>query len=150
MLYEVGNIGTVQDFVPCLRYKELLGDGPKGHEVRTLYRRCAYGTYCNRKGVVLKERRLAETFLRWFEVWNTQYALDTAYSWWETLGSSFKPKHRVYRVPGFLSSRTKWVPPPHPQDSVAPPIWVPRGVTHSLAREGVEGPKSDSGALGIL
>ncbi len=29
--------------------------------------------------------------------------------------------HRVYRVPGFLSSRPNWVPPT-PQASVAPPL----------------------------
>ncbi len=46
--------------------------------------------------------------------------------------------HRVYRVPGFLSSRPNWVPLPfHPQESTAtlPPLWGPRG-THSFAGEG--------------
>jgi hypothetical protein len=36
--------------------------------------------------------------------------------------------HRVDIVPGFLSSRPNWLPPPlHPQASVAPPPLVPRG-----------------------
>ncbi len=44
--------------------------------------------------------------------------------------------HRVDRVPGFLSSRPNWIPPPpHSQASVAPP----------LAWEGVGGPNSDEG-----
>ncbi len=37
-------------------------------------------------------------------------------------------EHRVFRVPGFLSSRPNWVPPSrHPQASVAPPLWVQGG-----------------------
>jgi hypothetical protein len=48
--------------------------------------------------------------------------------------------HRVYRVPGFLSSLQNWLPPPpHPPASVAPPPLVPGG-THSLAGEGVGEP----------
>jgi hypothetical protein len=51
--------------------------------------------------------------------------------------------HRVYRVPGFLSSRPNWVPPlPHPQASVASPPLGPRGEKNSLAGKG-GGPKSD-------
>jgi hypothetical protein len=41
-------------------------------------------------------------------------------------------KHRVDKVPGFLSSRPNWVhPPPHPQSSVAPPPppWLGGGGT---------------------
>jgi hypothetical protein len=41
-------------------------------------------------------------------------------------GFFFQLSHRgqrVYRVPGLLSSRPNWVPPPpHPQESVAPPF----------------------------
>jgi hypothetical protein len=37
------------------------------------------------------------------------------------------PTHRVYRVPGFLSSCPNWVlPSPHPQASVAPPPPFPK------------------------
>jgi hypothetical protein len=46
--------------------------------------------------------------------------------------------HRVYRVPGFLSSRPNWVPPPPlPLGSVAPSPFGSEGETHSLAGEGV-------------
>jgi hypothetical protein len=56
---------------------------------------------------------------------------------------NFSHDHRVYRVPGFLSSRPNWLPPPiHPQASIAfspPPPLVPGGGTHSLAGEGTGG-----------
>ncbi len=47
-------------------------------------------------------------------------------------------KHRVDRVPGFLFSRPKWLPPVlHPQAGVAPPPFVSKGRrTHSLGGEG--------------
>ncbi len=50
-------------------------------------------------------------------------------------------KHRVHRM------RPNWVPPPpQPQASAAPPPPLdPREETHSLAGEGVGGPKSDEG-----
>jgi hypothetical protein len=39
------------------------------------------------------------------------------------------------RVPGFLSSHPNWVkPPPHPQESVAPHLWV-QGGRHTRLRE---------------
>ncbi len=47
--------------------------------------------------------------------------------------------HRVYRVPGFLSSRPNWVPPPPSaarQCCSLSPL-CPRGEAHSLAGEGV-------------
>jgi hypothetical protein len=45
--------------------------------------------------------------------------------------------HRVGRVPGFLSSRPNWLPPPpHSHVSVAPLPLVLGGGTHSLAGEG--------------
>jgi hypothetical protein len=57
---------------------------------------------------------------------------------------------RVYRVPGLLSSRPNWVPPPpHLQESVVPPPLDPRGETHSLS-EGVEGINSDDGAYTLV
>jgi hypothetical protein len=50
-------------------------------------------------------------------------------------------EHRVYREPGFLSSRPNGVPSlPHPPGSVAPP---PFGVQGGSGREGVGGPNSD-------
>jgi hypothetical protein len=50
-------------------------------------------------------------------------------------------KHRVKRVPGFLSS-PNWVPQvPHPQASVAPrPPLGSRGETHLLTKEGMGDP----------
>jgi hypothetical protein len=55
---------------------------------------------------------------------------------------------RVYRVPGFLSSRPNWVP--HKQANVAPPFWVQEGVTHSLAGEQeLGGPNSRDSHAGI-
>jgi hypothetical protein len=63
---------------------------------------------------------------------------------------------RVDGVPGFLSSRPNWLPPPpHPQVSVAPPFG-PRGRgTYSLGGEGVGGSQfvrrdRHSGTLGIV
>jgi hypothetical protein len=55
--------------------------------------------------------------------------------------------HRVFRVPGFLSSRPNWGPqPPHPQESVAPPPFESKGGdTPCLAEEGAGGPNSDDG-----
>jgi hypothetical protein len=62
-------------------------------------------------------------------------------------------KQRVYRVPGFLSSRPNWLPPPpHPQSS----IWFPGGGggVHSLAVERVGEPirtkERHSGTQGIV
>jgi hypothetical protein len=47
---------------------------------------------------------------------------------------------REYRVPGILSSRPNWVPPPpHQQGSVDPSPLDPRKETHSFAGEGVRG-----------
>ncbi len=47
------------------------------------------------------------------------------------------------KVSGFVSSRLNWVPPPpHPQESVAPPSFRPKGETHSLAGEGLGGTQS--------
>jgi hypothetical protein len=52
-------------------------------------------------------------------------------------------RHRVDRVSRFLFSRPNWVRPlPHPQASVSP-LWFGGGGVHSLAGEGVGGPKSD-------
>jgi hypothetical protein len=55
--------------------------------------------------------------------------------------------HRIYRVPGFLSSRPNWLlPPPHQPTSGTPPPLVPRGGgAHSLAEEGAEGANSVEG-----
>jgi hypothetical protein len=54
-------------------------------------------------------------------------------------------EHRVYRVPGFLSSRPKWVPHPFIRKGLLLlPTLRPRGEgVHSLAGEGVGGPNSD-------
>jgi hypothetical protein len=52
-------------------------------------------------------------------------------------------KDRVYRVPGFPSSRPNWVRPPSPAGECCPPL-IPGG-THSLTGEGVGGPSSDEG-----
>ncbi len=57
--------------------------------------------------------------------------------------------HKVYRVPGFLSSLQNWLPPPpHPQASVAP-LWF-QGGTHSLAGERVGGANSDEGTDNLV
>ncbi len=57
--------------------------------------------------------------------------------------------HRVYRVPGFLSSQLDWVPPPsHPQGSVASLPLGPRGGDILACWEG-GGPNSDEG-IGTL
>ncbi len=46
----------------------------------------------------------------------------------DTKATVFRVGHRVYRVPGFFSSRPNWVPPnPHPQGSVLLPPLGPRG-----------------------
>jgi hypothetical protein len=52
--------------------------------------------------------------------------------------------HRVYRVPGFLSSRPNWVPHPLTRECCSPPL-DPSEETHSLAGEGLAGPNSDEG-----
>ncbi len=46
---------------------------------------------------------------------------------------------------GFLSCRPNWVLPPHPQESVAPPLWVRGGDTLALRGKGSEGSQSDDG-----
>jgi hypothetical protein len=47
------------------------------------------------------------------------------------------PQSRQDRVPGFLSSRPNWLPPPpHPQASVAPAFGSRGGGTHSLPGDG--------------
>jgi hypothetical protein len=51
--------------------------------------------------------------------------------------------HRVYRVPARLSVQSSELGP-HTRKRVLPPLG-PRGETHSLAREGLSGPKSDEG-----
>jgi hypothetical protein len=49
-------------------------------------------------------------------------------------------------VPGFLSNRPNWVPPPPRQkESVAPPPFGSRGETHLLAGGGLGGLNSDEG-----
>ncbi len=63
------------------------------------------------------------------------------------MGNSCKlPKHRVYKVPGFLYSRPNAIPPPpHPHDSVAPlPFGSKRGDTFPCVGGG-GGPNSDDG-----
>ncbi len=63
-----------------------------------------------------------------------------------TIGKIYGILHRVYSVPGFLSSRPNWVPPPptpHPQASVSPP--GSKGETHSIAGDGVGEPSSNKG-----
>ncbi len=48
-----------------------------------------------------------------------------------------KYTHRVYEVPGFLSSRPHWLPPPFtPQRVLSSLSLVPRGETHSLGERG--------------
>ncbi len=50
-------------------------------------------------------------------------------------------QHRAYRVPGFLSSRPNWLPPPlHPQAGVAPPPGSRGGDTLDCGRGGVGEP----------
>ncbi len=45
--------------------------------------------------------------------------------------------HRVNRMPGFLSSRPNRIPPPpHPQASIAPLLWVQGGRHTRLRRRG--------------
>jgi hypothetical protein len=58
--------------------------------------------------------------------------------------------HRVYRVPGFLSSRLSSLPP-HPHASIAnpPPPLVPGG-THSLAGEGAGGANPDKETANLV
>ncbi len=56
--------------------------------------------------------------------------------------------HRVYRVPGLLSSRLNWLPPPpHPQASVALPLgsWEGGGGNTLACRRGGGGSHSDEG-----
>jgi hypothetical protein len=50
-------------------------------------------------------------------------------------------------MPGFLSSRPNWLPPPsYPHTSVAPPLfWFGGRGGHSLAGEGAGGANSDEG-----
>jgi hypothetical protein len=49
-------------------------------------------------------------------------------------------------VPGFLSSRPNWVPPPpHPQGSYDSPLWVQGGRHTRLWGMGWRGPNSDEG-----
>ncbi len=50
--------------------------------------------------------------------------------------------HRVYRVPGFLSSRPNGVPTPLTHKRVLLPLWVQGGI-HTHLGEGVGGPNSD-------
>jgi hypothetical protein len=52
--------------------------------------------------------------------------------------------HRVFRMPGFLSSRPNWVPPnpPPARECCSSPLWV-QGGTDSLEGEGVGEPNSD-------
>ncbi len=51
-------------------------------------------------------------------------------------------QRREYRVPGILSSRPNWAPPPpHPQGSVAPPPFGSHWRTHSLGGGGGGGDK---------
>ncbi len=52
---------------------------------------------------------------------NLGWLFFEAFKYWKCFN------YRVYRVPGFLSSRPNWVPPPHMQASVAPPLWVQGG-----------------------
>ncbi len=68
--------------------------------------------------------------------------------------SKYSHIHRVYRVPGFLSSRPNWVPPPSlTSKRVYRPSLDPRR-EHSLAGGGVGDPiptlARHSGTLGIL
>ncbi len=58
--------------------------------------------------------------------------------------------HRVDRVPGFLSSRPNWLPPPpQPQASVASRPLVPGRGGHTRLREkGVEEPVQTKGHSG--
>jgi hypothetical protein len=55
--------------------------------------------------------------------------------------------HRVYRAPGFLSSRPNWIPLTTSTASECyPPSFGSKGETHSLAGEGVGGgPNSNEG-----
>jgi hypothetical protein len=48
--------------------------------------------------------------------------------------------HRVYWVPGFLSSRPNWVPHPLTHKQVLLPTLGPKGETHSLEGKGVGDP----------
>ncbi len=59
--------------------------------------------------------------------------------------------YRVYRVPGFLSSRPNWLLTTlHPQASVAPPFGSIGGAAHSLAGEGPIRRDGHSSTLGIV
>ncbi len=56
--------------------------------------------------------------------------------------------HRVHRVPGFLSSRPNWLPPPFTHKRVLPPpppLLVSGGGAHSLAGKGAGRAHSDEG-----
>jgi hypothetical protein len=58
---------------------------------------------------------------------------------------------RLYRVPSGLSFQSSALcPPPLPQGSVVPLSLGPRGETHSIVGEGVEGPKSDEGRATLV
>ncbi len=64
-------------------------------------------------------------------------------------GERMRMKHRVYRVPGFPSSRPNWVlltTPSPASDCCSHPPLGPRGEIHLLAGEGMGGPNSDEGA----
>ncbi len=51
------------------------------------------------------------------------------------INSRYGWEHRVYRVPGFLSSRPNWLPRPRARKRVLPPPPLVPGGTHSLAGE---------------
>ncbi len=64
-----------------------------------------------------------------------------------TIGKIYGILHRVYRVPGFLSSRPDWVHPP-PQPLTRKRVFLPpgsKGETNSLAGDAVGEPSSDEG-----
>ncbi len=69
----------------------------------------------------------------------------------ESLSGSVSPYHRLYGVPGFLSSRPNWVPLPHPQESVALPLWVQGGKHTGGGGGGVGGgPIADQGPAPVV
>jgi hypothetical protein len=58
--------------------------------------------------------------------------------------------HRVYRVPGFLSSRQNWLSPPsHRKRVLPPPHWFQGGDTLACGRGG-GGANSDEGTDALV
>jgi hypothetical protein len=72
----------------------------------------------------------------------------------DTIVGLYVELYRVHRVPGFLSSRPKWLPRPLTRKLVLPPRPLPsggRGVGwHIRLREGGGGANSDEGTDNLV